>query len=297
MDFKQIDAFVNVAKYKSFSKAAEAIYLSQPTVSAHIASLEEELGTNLFDRRGKDVKLTHAGAMFLEYAINLINMRNTAILNLSEIDKKISGKLIIASSTTPSRFVLPSLIKSFHDMFKDVTFDIKEDSTKKVVDMILSSNADIGIAGEIIPDPRLNYEKISDDFLTVISNKPQLPETISIEELLKEDFIIREGGSATRHIFENTLKANGFNLDRIKIFATVSSLEAVLQFVKSGAGVSLVSELASKDYIKAGLIRKHTVKGLNINRGIYIVTHNKRTLNPSAKAFLNHTVNNLELRA
>jgi DNA-binding transcriptional LysR family regulator len=295
MDFKQIDAFVNVAKYNSFSKAAEAIYLSQPTVSAHIASLEEELGTNLFDRRGKDVKLTHAGALFLEYAINLINMRNTAILNISEIDKKISGKLTIGSSTTPCRFILPALVKTFHDLYKEVTFDIKEGSTKKVIDMIISGNSDIGIVGEILPDPRLDYEKISNDSLTVISSNANLPEDLSIEELLRHDFIMRENGSATRHIFENSLKANGYNTDRIKIFAVVSSLEAVLQFVKNGVGVSIVSELACSDYIKAGLIRKHTVQGLEINRGIYIVTHNKRTLTPSAKSFLQHSNMNYEL--
>jgi DNA-binding transcriptional LysR family regulator len=79
MDFKQIEAFVNVAKYKSFSKAAEAIYLSQPTISSHIASLENELGVILFDRNGKEVRLTRAGSIFIEYAVNLINIRNTAI--------------------------------------------------------------------------------------------------------------------------------------------------------------------------------------------------------------------------
>jgi DNA-binding transcriptional LysR family regulator len=296
MDFKQIDAFVNVAKYNSFSRAAEAIYLSQPTVSAHIASLEEELGTNLFDRRGKDVKLTHAGTLFLEYAINLINMRNTAILNISEIDKKISGRLTIASSTTPCRFILPFLVKTFHDLYKEVTYDIKEGSTKKVVDMILSGNSDIGIVGEIIPDPRLSYEKISNDSLTIISCDPALPDRLSFEELLKHDFIMREQGSATRHIFENSLKANGYNADRMKIFAVVSSLEAVLQFVKNGVGISIVSELACNDYIKAGLIRKHTLTGLEINRGIHIVTHNNRTLTPAARSFLQHALNNSKLR-
>jgi DNA-binding transcriptional LysR family regulator len=296
MDFKQIDAFVNVAKYNSFSKAAEAIYLSQPTVSAHIASLEEELGTNLFDRRGKEVRLTHAGTLFLEYAINLINMRNTAILSISEIDKKISGKLSIASSTTPCRFILPSLVKTFHDLYKNVTFDIKEGSTKKVVDMIISGNSDIGIVGEIIPDSRLNYDKISNDSLTVISCDKALPDDMSFEELLKHDFIIRENGSATRHIFENSLKGNGYSTDRMKIFAVVSSLEAVLQFVKNGVGISIVSELACSDYIKTGLIRKHKVPGLEITRGIYIVTHNKRTLTPAARAFLKHALENEELR-
>lgn len=295
MDFKQIDAFVNVAKYKSFSKAAEAIYLSQPTVSAHIASLEEELGTTLFDRHGKEVKLTQSGELFLEYAISLTNMRNTAILSLSEVNKRVSGRLTIGSSTTPCRFILPPLIKDYHDIYKDVTFDIKEDSTKRVVDMILSGDADIGIVGELFKDPRLSYEKISDDSLTIISNDPKLPDTLTFDELLKQEFIMREAGSATRHIFENALNINGYSEEKLKILAEVSSLEAVLQFVKSGAGISIVSELACKDYIKAGFIRKHEVKNLNIKRGIYIVHHNKRTLSPAAKVFLSSAVKNCKL--
>lgn len=295
MDFKQIDAFANVAKFSSFSKAAEAIYLSQPTVSAHIASLEEELGTQLFDRRGKDVRLTYAGTLFLEYAINLINLRNTAILNISEIDKKISGKLTIASSTTPCRFILPALVNGYHNQFEDVTFDIKEGSTKKVVEIITSGSADIGVVGEIIPDARLSYEKISSDYLTIISNNPTLPEKLTFEALLKQNFIIRESGSATRHIFETAIKTNGYSLDRIKVFAIVSSLETVLQFVKNGIGVSIVSDLACRDYVTSGLIKKHTVQGLEINRGIYVVTHNKRTLSPSAKSFLAYTLKNCKL--
>lgn len=295
MDFKQIDAFVNVAKYKSFSKAAEAIYLSQPTVSAHIASLEEDLNKTLFDRNGKDVTLTYAGTIFLEYAINLINMRNTAISNLSEIDKKISGKLTIASSTTPCRFLLPSLVKSYHDEYKEVTYDIKEESTQKVVDMILSGHADIGIVGEIIKDSRLNYKKIGDDRLTLISNMPSLPKNLTLDQLLKQSFVLRERGSATRHIFEEMLQLKGFSIDRIKVFAEVNSLEAVLQFVKNSIGVSMVSQLACEDYINAKLIKEHNLEGLDITRGIYIVTHIKRTLTPAAKAFLNHSIKNYEL--
>jgi DNA-binding transcriptional LysR family regulator len=292
MDFKQIDAFVNVAKYKSFSKAAEAIYLSQPTVSAHIASLEESLNVTLFDRSGKDIHLTHAGTVLLEFAINLINLRNTAILSISQIDKNISGKLTIACSTTPCRFLLPSLVKSYHDIYKDVSFEIKEDSTKKVVNMILSGSGDIGIVGEQINDPRLSYRKITEDNLVIISNSNSLPDDLTLEEVFKENFIQRESGSATRNIFDNTLKANGFNSGSLNIFAEVSSLEAILQFVKSGAGISIASEMACNDYIQAGLLKKHNLKGINITRGIYVVTHLKRTLTPSAKAFLDHIVKN-----
>lgn len=293
MDFKQIEAFVNVSKYKSFSKAAEAIYLSQPTVSAHISSLEQELGVVLFDRSSKEIRLTHAGAVFLEYAVNLINIRNNAISSLTEFGSRIAGRLTVASSTTPCRFLIPSLIKSFYDKYPSVNFDIKEESTKNVIDMILIGNADVGIVGDIINDPKLSYSKIIDDKLVLISGNKPLPDIVPIELMLQQRFILREKGSATRSVFENALKHAGYGPERIKVFSEVSSLESVLQFVKSGAGVSVVSELACRDYIQTGLLSKHAIEGLDITRGIYVVTHTRRTLSPAAREFIRNINENI----
>lgn len=294
MDFKQIEAFINVAKYKSFSKAADSIYLSQPTISAHIASLEQELNMPLFDRHGKDVKLTKAGTLFLEYALNLINIRNTAIASLSEFDNRISGSLNIASSTTPCRFILPSLVKSFNHTYPEVNFLIKEDSTKNVIDQVLSGDADIGMVGEVIADSRLSYTKIADDRLVLISNMTKIPSNIKIKDIMKLPFIAREKGSATRNVLEHSLKSKGYSVDRLDVFAEVSSLEAVLQFVKCGLGVSIVSELACNDYISTGLVKMHHIEDLEITRNIYIVTHVKRTLSPTAKAFYKQVVSQTE---
>ncbi|MEG2338927.1 MAG: selenium metabolism-associated LysR family transcriptional regulator, partial [Clostridium sp.] len=256
MDFKQIEAFVNVAKYKSFSKAADAIYLSQPTISAHIASLEQELAITLFDRNGKDIRLTHGGSLFLEYAINLINIRNTAITNLADYNNKIAGKLTVASSTAPCRFILPKLVSTFRKSHGDVTFDIKEESTKNVVDMIIGGESEIGIVGEVIKDARLKYTKISDDNLVLVSNCDSLPSDLELDDLYSEVFVLREKGSATRSTFESALEANGHTPNKLKVLAEVSSLEAVIQFVKNGTGISVVSELACEDYIASGLIKK-----------------------------------------
>lgn len=290
MDFKQIEAFINVAKYKSFSKAADAIYLSQPTISAHISSLEQELSMPLFDRHGKSVKLTKAGTLFLEYALNLVNIRNTAIASLSEFENKISGNLNVSCSTTPCRFILPSLVKSFYSIYPEVNFSIREDSTKNVTEQVLSGDTDIGIVGEIIADNRLSYTKIANDRLVLISNDPKLPAHLTIKDLIKLPFITREKGSATRNIFEHALKSKGYSAEKLKVFAEVSSLEAVLQFVKCGLGVSVASELACNDYIYTGLIKVHHIEDLEIKRDIYVVTYINRTLSPTAKAFYKHII-------
>lgn len=296
MDFKQIDAFVNVARYKSFSKAAEAIYLSQPTVSAHIATLEEELGTLLFDRHGKDIRLTTAGELFLEYATNMINLRNNAILNISELDTKITGNLVIATSTVPLRTLLPSLIAKFHRLYGGSTFDLREASTQHVVQQLLAGEADIGFVGEVLPDEKLAYTKVKQDELILISGDPELPEQLSLAQLQMLPLIIRENGSATRHLVDTFVKTHELAVSDFKASAVVSTLEGVLQLVKAGFGISIVPEAACSDYLAAGLIRKHRLETSTpqqvplLTQDFYMITPIKRTMSPVAKAFLKHVL-------
>jgi DNA-binding transcriptional LysR family regulator len=293
MDFKQIEAFVNVARYKSFSRAAEAVYLSQPTISAHIASLEQELNVVLFDRTNKEIKITSAGAVFLEYATNMLNIRNTAVSSLADFDARVAGRLCISSSTTPARSLVPQLISRFYSLYPNVKFDLKEDSTKGVITNILNGVSEVGIVGEIIDDSRLEYKEIALDSLVIVSNIPDLQDEITMDTLFAHSFIQREYGSATRSVFEKALRRMGSSPDKLKVFVEVSSLESVLQFVKNGSVLSVASEMACQDLINSGIIRKHTIKDMDMHRGIYMAVHSRRTLSPTAKAFYNNIINSL----
>ncbi len=143
MDFKQLEAFISVAKLRSFSKAANAIYLSQPTISSHISSLEKELRLQLFDRTSKEVNLTPAGESFLQYANDIINTRNHAITELSNFNNNISGKLNISASTTPCNAILPSLINKFNELYSNVKFNVKEQGSVGIIKDILDLNCEI----------------------------------------------------------------------------------------------------------------------------------------------------------
>ncbi|MCX7694932.1 MAG: selenium metabolism-associated LysR family transcriptional regulator [Caloramator sp.] len=291
MDFKQIEAFINVAKYKSFSKAAEATFLSQPTISSHISSLEKELKVMLFDRNGKDIRLTEAGKLFYEYAVNLISIRDNAISSLSLYDNRICGKITIAASTTPCRFLLPQAIESFSKLYNEVSYNIKEGSTQYVVDQLLSFNVDLGIVGDMIDDCKLTYTNIFQDKLVLISNLDYLDANINFEDLIKLPFIQREDGSATRNIFEKKLYEMGFNIEDLNIIINANSLETVIQLVKNKIGVAIVSYYSCKDLIQANLLKCHNINGLDIKRPIYLVYHNKKTLSPASRAFIEHIKN------
>lgn len=285
MDFKQIEAFISVAKLKSFSKAANTIFLSQPTISSHISSLEKELNIQLFDRTSKEVNLTPAGESFLDYAIDIINTRNHAIVALSDFNSNISGKLNLSASTTPCNSIVPILMKKFGSLYPDVTFNINEQNSGKIIKDIMNLESEIGIVGTSINHDRIKSYKLLEDELVVISHPSlNLPKELEVKDLLKHKFIFREKNSATRKTFEDIISEK-FDVNKLNILCEVNNLDTLVQFVKTGMGISIVS---SKIYENSACDHKLThskIKDLNLKRNIYLIMNSKRTLTPTARAF------------
>jgi len=288
MDFKQLEAFISVAKLRSFSKAANAIYLSQPTISSHISSLEKELKIQLFDRTSKEVNLTPAGESFLQYANDIINTRNHAITELSNFNTNISGKLNISASTTPCNAILPSLINKFNELYSNVKFNVKEQGSVGIIKDILDLNCEIGLVGTSIDNGKIKSYKIMEDELVIVSN-PQLnlPDKLSIEELLKQNFIIREKDSATRHTLEASLSDSNIDLNKLKVLCEVNNVDAQLKFVKLGMGISIMSKTLCEEYLKNETLKLSTIDDISLKRDIYLIISAKRTLTPIATAFFN----------
>ncbi len=288
MDFKQIEAFINVAKFKSFSKAANSSFLSQPAISSHIASLEKELSIQLFDRTSKEVLLTPAGDSFLKYAIDILNTRDNAICHLANFNESVSGRLKLASSTTPCNTIVPKLIKKFHSLYPDVSFDVIEQSSREIIQNIIKFDCEVGIVGESVNDDKIkSYELVKDDLIVISPPEFNLPSSVKIQSLFKYQFILREEGSATRKTFEDALHKQGIDSANMDICFEVNNLDTLLQFVKQGLGVSVVSKQVFKDYISCGLIKESSIEDLNLKRSIYLILSSKRTLTPTAKAFFN----------
>lgn len=286
MDFKQIEAFITVAKYKSFSKAANTIFLSQPTISSQISALEKELDIQLFDRTSKEVSLTSYGEAFLDYALDMINTRNAAISHLSSFNNSISGKFTLEASSTPCNSIVPLLIENFSSIYPKVSFNIIEQPSGEIIDDILKFNCEIGIIGSYIKDERIECHKLIEDDLVLIS-KPSLniPDNTSINELLKYKFIFRERNSATRKNFEKAISDAELDLDRLNVCCEVNSLDALLQLVKRGVGLSIVSKAICEDFVLSNSLKISKIEDLNLKRNIYLITSSRRTLSPTAKVF------------
>lgn len=289
MDFKQIEAFVNVIKYKSFSKAAEATFLTQPTISTHISSLEKELGVTLIDRMGKESRPTKQGRAFYNYAINLLNTRERAVNAIRKSGQEISGNIDIRTSSIPGEYIVPELITEFHRRYPKVNFTVEQSDSDKVWNDILDNMGEIGFTGEY-QNNELKCELLLRDKLVCITPRNEKflklmerSESIALRELRNEEFVWREEGSATRKTFENHCKGEDPNWN-MKTVATVNSLEAVKKCVSCGLGVSVISQLsadvpASKDYLVFSLDE------IDFQREFYLIYNKNTTLAPPAQKF------------
>ncbi len=298
MDFKVLEAFINVAKYKNFSKAANSISVSQPAISSHIAKLEKELRIQLFDRTSKEVALTPAGQTFFKYAIDILDAKDRAISNLSAFNEKVKGKLHISASTTPCNVILPQLLKDFHSAYPEVNCNVTEENSGDIAEKILSLEAELGIVGRMVNDEKINCCKLMDDELSVISPASfNLPSELSLKELVKKDFVMRGVNSATRKAFEDSLQKNGINISNLSIPYEVNNLDTQIRFVKSGLGVSVVSGQLFGEYVESGMIRRSSIKGISIKRSLYLIVRSNRTLTPTANAFFNFCQDKYNFRA
>ncbi len=296
MDFRQLETFVEVVKLKSFSKAAEKLYLTQPTVTNHIQNLENELGTLLLNRTERKITPTKAGNILYKYAIDILNIRDMACFNLGVYRGKIEGHLEISTSSIPKLYILPQLIKSFSEKFPNVTFSINNKDSKEVVKNILDGITDFGIIGAKYYSKHLEYVELIDDNIVLITpNNKKYPwennQEINPKILLNERIILRELGSGTRHIVEKALKENDYSLNNLNIVACVEDNETIKKFTELGIGISFISEKAIEKEITNGALKKFRLKGINLTRKFYLIYHKNRQLSPLNLTFKEFILN------
>ncbi len=292
MDFRQLEVFLAIAKFKSFSKAAEHLYLTQPTVSNHLSNLESDLNTVLINRSrsNKNISLTRAGELLYDYAINIINLRENAKFKLGEFKGKIVGNIEIASSTVPEQYIIPGIICEFNKIYPDVTFTICHYDSAQVVKGIINGDIDFGIVGAKIPHNQLKYVDLTEDELVVVipyggSVQNADATEVRLKDLLKEKFILRERGSGTRSIIEKSLKRENIDINKLQVIAYIENAETIKQCIRRGLGISILSKCTIEDEIKYKQLDYINISGTELKRNFYFVYHSQRLPSPLESEF------------
>jgi len=278
-----------VVECKSFSKAAEAVHLSQPTVSSHIKDLEDHFGCLLIDRLSKKAAPTQAGRLLYGYARRMLALREEAQAALAQYQGKMQGHLVVGGSTIPGGYLLPRVIGKFKMEYPRIRPSLIIADTERIIAGIAEGSIELGVVGAESRDKNILQERLIDDEMRLIvtADHPwSALKKVLLERLLSEPFIIRERGSGTLKSMQECLKQGGRSIDELNIVAEMGSTEAVRQGIKDGIGVSILSTLAVTEDLDSGALRALSVEGLDLTRGLYITRHRQRSLSPLAAAFV-----------
>lgn len=289
MDFKQIEAFVNVVKYKSFSKAADASYLTQPTISTHVNILEKELDLQLINRQSKEAVPTKQGKIFYKYALMMLNTREKAIYSMNNLSSNVSGILEIQTSSIPGEYIVPDLMAQFQMIYPQVKFFLEQSDSMSVSNNLLESKGEIGFTG-MKWDNGLTYIPLMKDEVVLITPpstkfKSMEGNRLKLEDFIGEPFILREQGSGTRKEFENKIEKLGYNPIRMNIIARMDSMESIKHAVASGLGVSIISKIAVEKQMHKDSFLTFSIEKYNSDREFYIAYNKRVTLSPRAETF------------
>ncbi|MHC1744104.1 MAG: selenium metabolism-associated LysR family transcriptional regulator [Syntrophobacteraceae bacterium] len=291
MDIHRLEVFCKVIELQSFTKAADASFLTQPTVSEHIRTLEEMTGEKLLDRFGREVLPTPAGKILYKYARQMIQLRNEALQALDRYKGVLSGHLNIGASTIPGTYVLPALIGSFKAAYPTIQITLKISSSGQIVEKILDGTLEAGLIGAKWTDRRIVLEEAFADEL-ILAVPPQHPwasrPSIPLEDLASEPFILRERGSGTRIVTVQALEAAGFDPSRLKPIAEMGSTEAIRQGIKAGIGVSILSAQAVAEDVERRTLVSVPLEGVRILRPFYLAQRKNRQASPLCAAFIEH---------
>jgi DNA-binding transcriptional LysR family regulator len=290
IEFRHLETFCRVADLKSFSKAADDLFVTQPTVSGHILSLEQSLFLRLFDRTSREVRLTKSGEVFHDYASKILSLRKDLINALSEFSQGIRGELSLGTSTIPGEYLLPRLIGDFRKEHPSFIISLKIADTKEVIQYVLQDHVEFGIIGAKLNHPSLHYEKYEEDEIIVVAPADHpltRKKRVNLDELLKEPWIIREEGSGTQMAVEKALRRKGKSLKQFNVVMEMGSTSSVKEGVKAKLGLAFISGRATEGEILQGSFSRIDVEGFEpISRQIYIVSHRRRTLSPMGMEFL-----------
>jgi DNA-binding transcriptional LysR family regulator len=290
IDFRHLETFCRIAALKSFSRAADDLLLTQPTVSGHILFLERSLSLRLFDRTGREIRLTQAGEMFLRYASKILTVRKDLLNALSEFSQGIRGELSLGASTIPGEYLLPRLMGDFKRAHPRFTLSLKISDTKDIVQELLQGHIEFGLIGAKVNHRSLHHEKFEEDEIIVIA-PPDHPlsrkRSVGFEDLLKEPWIIREEGSGTQMTVERALRKKGKSLKDFNVAIEMGSTSSVKEGVKANLGLAFISRRAVEEELNRNLFTSIILEGMkSISRQIYIVSQRGKTVSPAGMEFL-----------
>jgi DNA-binding transcriptional LysR family regulator len=293
-DLRQLEIFCRVVELRSFSKAADSVFLAQASVSERIATLENMVGTKLLDRLGRQVVPTRAGKLLYRHAMLLLDMKKTACLEMENFLGIKKGKVHIGASTSPGEYILPQTIGSFKQRYPFISVILTVSDTREIEGRVLHGDFELGVVGFKSSNKNLCYHELWNDelILAVPAQHPWAEKSeITVEELSTEPSILRKVGSGTLKIMEDYIGISKSKMmDSFNVVARFSTSTSVKEGIKAGLGISILSSRSVETELKAGVLKAVKIKNLSMLRKFYLIRDKRRTTSPLCRAMLDFLI-------
>lgn len=293
MDIRQLRAFAKVYERRSFSRAAEDLALSQPTISSHIASLEQTIRVTLFDRMGRCILPTQAADILYSHCQTVFSSLCRAESEIRLLTNDVFGELRLGGSTIPTNYMFPDLLSSFLQNYPNVRISLVEGDSLDILNLISRGEISVGVVGAKDESSEMEFHALVDDSLVVLASPLFLSgqrTPITMRTIVNMPWIVRQPGSGTRLAVEQALEKAGYLPKELNVVCVVDGTEALLRFVRGGMGISVSSRLAAREYLQRGELTIVSLPDLHFERSFYVVHHPMRHKFPVVRIFLNFII-------
>lgn len=295
MDFDQLHTFLEIVRLKSFSKAAQTCYRTQPAISAQVRQLEQELHTELFERFGSRISLTTAGRIFAEYAEQLLDLRRRAQDAIAELETNPRGELVIAANEATCIYVLPEVFSEYRQLFPAVQLQVNRSFGAHVVEAVLDNSADFGLTQLPVEEKRLQVVSVhNDEIRLVVPARHPLADKRSVkpEDLVDYYLVLPQQGKTRTRLNEWLSPVE----DEIRISMELDSTEMMKRFVMAGLGVSFLAVSNCREEVSAGKLRAIALSPEPMLRRLGLIYRKDKALSKAALGFIQVVLDNVKDR-
>jgi DNA-binding transcriptional LysR family regulator len=287
LNFHQLYIFQMVANHLSFSRAAEAMEITQPAVSIQVQELEKFLGITLFHRRPRGLRVTEAGDAVLAYSQQIFALSNQLVETVQELEDLQSGHLLLGASTTPGEYVLPSIVGRFRQLYPGIHVELVIGNTRNIIQRILDRDMDLGMVGDHVEEFSNELEMVDyqDDEIVLVAAPDHPAASLArptIDQIVDLGLVGREEGSATRRAAERQLRDLGI---APQFAVELGSNQAVKQAAMAGGGIGIISRMGIAAELGAGMLVVLDVEGWDCRRPLTLIQPKDRYLSPPQSAF------------
>jgi len=293
MDFDQLHTFLEIVRLKSFSKAAQTCYRTQPAISAQVRQLEQELRADLFERFGSKISLTTAGRIFAQYAEQMLDLRRRVQDAIAELETNPRGELVIAANEATCIYVLPKVFSEYRRQFPAVQLQVLRSYGSRVVEAVMENSADFGLTQLPVEEKRLQVVTVHRDEVRLICpvDHPLARKNSVLPQEIVEFFLVMPKYGKTRTRLNAWLEPVE---DDVRISMELDSTEMMKHFVIAGLGVSFVSASTCKEEIAAGKLRAVPLAPEPLMRRVGLIYRKDKALSKAALGFIQTVSQNLE---